>query len=331
MTESETRFQWMDTLRGFAIILVIVWHAPAIPALFDYEMPFWLERLNDFFLPFRMPTLMFLSGLLLAKSLRKSRGVYYIGKFRSLIWPYLLWSALHIVIYADGLILSSPRSWIATGYLWFLFYIACYYLAAPLVMKLPAWLVPLILLAASIPIDDGLPKKFLYFGAFFFAGHFASQQRDLFVRVTRGRVLPYLGAVAIAFGTFSALNGDQFAYRGEFALFSLAGILAAISLTEKAGEAAWLAPVAFIGRNSLVYYVSHFPIILGVKYLLEAFGIHSIWSIAICGAVLAFGLGTALAKYRIHVPINWLFQAPTLPRLKNQVGPSGLVAHIGNP
>lgn len=117
----ESRLEWMDTLRGLAIILVLMWHAPAIPALFGYEMPVWLAGLNNFFLPFRMPTLMFLSGLLLSHSMSKGWRVYYTGKFRSLVWPYILWAALHMVLYGRGLELTNPRSWIATGYLWFLF------------------------------------------------------------------------------------------------------------------------------------------------------------------------------------------------------------------
>ena len=30
---TDQRMHWMDILRGFAMILVLAWHAPAIPAL----------------------------------------------------------------------------------------------------------------------------------------------------------------------------------------------------------------------------------------------------------------------------------------------------------
>lgn len=53
------RYEWMDMLRGIAILLVVVWHSIAIPALFDLGMPPVIRSINDFFLPFRMPTLMF--------------------------------------------------------------------------------------------------------------------------------------------------------------------------------------------------------------------------------------------------------------------------------
>ena len=69
------RYEWMDTLRGSAIVLMLVWHATAIPALVGIPVPTALIAVNDALLPFRMPTLMFLSGLLLPAALRKPRAV----------------------------------------------------------------------------------------------------------------------------------------------------------------------------------------------------------------------------------------------------------------
>lgn len=313
MTQSGSRLEWMDALRGIAILLVLFWHAPAIPALFGYEMSPWLEGLNNFFLPFRMPTLMFLSGLLLSRSMSKGLKTYYVGKFRALIWPYLLWSAVHIVLYGRGLELTQPRSWIATGYLWFLFYIACYYMLAPLVTKFPAWLTPIVLFGASIPLDMGFSKKFLYFAGFFFAGYWAMQHRELLARLTGWRIAGYFAVGGVGFGILSAFTGENLAYRGEFAVFSFMGIMAAIALLKGSANARWMPQVTFVGRNSLIYYVAHFPIILCVLYVAEAAGIRSIWAIAIPGLLLALLVCTLLAKYRQVVPIKWLFQAPGQP------------------
>ncbi|MET4003001.1 peptidoglycan/LPS O-acetylase OafA/YrhL [Arthrobacter sp. UYCu511] len=308
--QAGTRLQWMDTLRGLAILLVLIWHAPAIPALFGYEMPLWLEAVNNFFLPLRMPTLMFLSGLLLTRSMGKGLKIYYVGKFKALLWPYLLWAGLHMVLYGHGLELSSPRAWIATGYLWFLFYITCYYMVAPLVTKLPAWLPPIALIVASIPLEDGLAKKLLYFAGFFFAGHLAMQHRNILAKLTQWPIAGYCGAIAALFGIVSAARGTELAYRGEFALFSLMGIVAAITLTEKYSAARWVRPVAFVGRNSLIYYVAHFPIILCVLYLVEAMGLGNVWLIAIPGLILSLVICTLLSKWRQVIPVRWLFQAP---------------------
>ncbi len=39
---SAGRQTWMDVLRGTAIVLLLLWHAPAIPALIGVEMPEWV-------------------------------------------------------------------------------------------------------------------------------------------------------------------------------------------------------------------------------------------------------------------------------------------------
>ena len=74
------RFAWMDLLRGSAIFMLILYHASAIASLYGRDLPRWLVIFNEFFLPFRMPTLMFLSGMLLSGSLRKPLVQYYWGK-----------------------------------------------------------------------------------------------------------------------------------------------------------------------------------------------------------------------------------------------------------
>ena len=54
---------------GAAILLLLIWHASAIPVLLGLPMPDAIRLANAFFLPYRMPTLMFLSGMLLARTL----------------------------------------------------------------------------------------------------------------------------------------------------------------------------------------------------------------------------------------------------------------------
>lgn len=93
-TPSKARLHWMDMLRGSAIVLVMIWHSSAIPVLYGASMPAPVRAVNMFFLPFRMPTLMFLSGLLLPASLRKPLPVYYAGKFAAIGWPYLIFVLL---------------------------------------------------------------------------------------------------------------------------------------------------------------------------------------------------------------------------------------------
>ncbi|MET0843111.1 MAG: acyltransferase [Mycetocola sp.] len=322
--EQSQRLQWMDTLRGLAILLVLFWHAPAIPALFDFEIPSALRAVNEFFLPFRMPMLMFLSGLLLPRSLSKPLGSYYIGKFRLVVWPYLIWALLHMLTFEATAPLYHPRAWIATGYLWFIFFIACYYLAAPLLRRVPPYIPPIMAFALAVPAPEGLPTRMLYFAGFFFAGNLAATYSERFHDILGNRVVVFVSAaVAVGFGIFATMVDIQ--YNALFAPFSLAGILAAIALVRRVGSQRWATPVRYVGRNSIVYYVSHFPIMHFMLLALMAVGVTGVAVAAPLLFAAALLVGTGLAYFKDRPVISWLFSAPWPP------GRSGPAASLNAP
>jgi surface polysaccharide O-acyltransferase-like enzyme len=304
-----SRMVWMDSLRGIAIVLVLFWHAPAIPARFGLDMPVWVEVVNNAFLPFRMPTLMFLSGLLLVRSLEKPLPQYYLGKIQYILWPYLLWAALHNLTFEAVAPLWHPRAWIATGYLWFLFFILVYYLVAPLIRWIPPYLTPLLCFVGAFFVDNYLFDRMLYFGGFFFAGYLAARYRTTFDRIARnGVVAAVSGAGAVLLGLWSTAHDTQ--YRPEYALLSLGGIIAAVYVTSKAGDAAWTRPLQFVGRSSIVYYVSHFPIMHVALIGLLAVGAAESAVVAPVLFLIALAVGTVLALGKKSPWISWMFEAP---------------------
>lgn len=309
------RHTWMDLLRGTAIVLVIVWHAPAIPRLLGYEIPAWLLLVNNGLLPFRMPTLMFLSGMLLDRSLAKGAGRYYSGKLRALVWPYLLWSALHLLTFDHRSLaeLVEPMRWFAVGYLWFLFFIMVYYLAAPLLVRLPDWLVPVGAAVASWWIDSPQLSQMAYFAIFFFVGRIASRHVDTLIQLASNRVVVTCGVViAVGFGTASALAPERLTYQAEFAPFALICVFVGVA-GAKAVLLRWdLAALRSIGRSSIVYYVSHFPIMHAVTSGAIALGIENVVVVALVNAVAALLLGWCLAALKQTPPVSWLFAAPQL-------------------
>lgn len=306
---SAERMHWMDILRGMAILLVLAWHAPAVPQLLGVELPDWLLSANDFLLPYRMPTLMFVSGLLVPMALRKPLPRYYWGKLQLVVWPYLVWSAIHLVQLDDGASLLHWRSWVATGYLWFLFYIACFYLVAPLLARAPAWAVLPALLALAVVLPEGLLSRMAYFAVFFFAGAAASRHPKLLELVgSRGWLALPAGIVAIGFGVVSAI--ERLPYEAVTVPLSMCGIVAAIYGTRRVEQQAWTKPIRFIGRNSLVFYVVHFPVMLGTWVLLEDVLSGSIGAASLLLLALAIAASWAMALLQRRRPIRWLFRAP---------------------
>ena len=307
------RFHWMDLLRGWAILMVMAWHATAIPVRYGAAMPWPIRDANMFFLPYRMPTLMFLSGLLLPASMRKSIPVYYAGKFAMIVWPYLLWVTLDRAIHGGPHPWWHWRSWYATSYLWFLFFIGVYYFIAPLIRRLPVWLPIVAFAAVSFLLPPGMEKRLTYFAIFFFAGRLVAGRPDRLARCTRAPVVWVLGAAALVFGAFSAVLRLRLAYHAEYAAASLAGVCALIAIAQalqRRGIALrWLTRV---GQNSIVYYCSHFPIMTGVMYGLYALGVHNILVVSLANLPVALLSGSLLVRYRTTRPITWLFQAPAV-------------------
>jgi len=66
------RVLWMDILRGAAILAVITFHSVTFIERYDFEATKLWKNLNETLTFFRMPVLIFLSGMLLPKSLAKS-------------------------------------------------------------------------------------------------------------------------------------------------------------------------------------------------------------------------------------------------------------------
>lgn len=324
--DTSTRVEWMDALRGTAILLLILWHASAIPQIVGFQMPAWLFVVNEAFLPWRMPTLMFLSGMLLHRSLRKPPSIYVTSKVRLLLWPCLVWTAVYLVLHpAEGESITSPVSWFGAGYLWYILYLFLYYMGAPVLVRLPWWILLPLLWAVGAVVDHPALHKFAFFALFFFAGY---QLRGLAVwaaTCSRGWLALGLGATA-AFTMLSlALAWPERTHYFQFSSMTVPAVLVMLLVSVRL-LATWMASfrggtvartLTWIGRNSIVFYLTHFPVMTGLALVAAAFGVPVGSWIVPAGVVLAGGVGVVLSLVRHRVPVAWLFEAPRLGRSRS--------------
>lgn len=257
------RHHWMDFIRGLCILLVVALHAtPALQFIVGVEPPSWVYAFNGFFAPFRMTTLMFLSGMLLTRSLDKPAGQYIGGKLNQIYWPFLVWSM--VVLAAEGrltleYILKTPIS--APTFLWYLWFICAYYLIA-LGMKrlgIPALAMAVACLVVSPFLPDFLRmSRFAYLFAFFLLGYHVSANR----LDQGGRIPPLLGLAGLALALLGAImsaNGLKVQYNSVSAWIPLSMIVFILWAAPFYRPVALTRPLEWVGRNSIVFYVAHFP------------------------------------------------------------------------
>lgn len=254
------RMRWMDLVRGICIILVILVHSSAAIMEVGIELSGWIKQFNDFFWPYRMQTLMFLSGMLLSRSLDKPVDKYVWGKLALIFWPYVIWSL--VILLAEGRFTLSNLAKIpivSPTLLWYLWFIFAYYLMALVVHRLRMPLVPVILVA--LVASAFLPEiarlfRFSFLFAFFLMGHLAVSQ-NLAAKIPWPLAL--VGLVFAVAGGVASVMGHRINYDPVYAICPiglLAFVLRASAYYQSSRGGAF---IEWVGRNSIVFYVAHFP------------------------------------------------------------------------
>lgn len=115
----KSRLDWVDYLRGLAIILIVYRHVLIGIQRGNIEVPDILVDANMIFYSFRMPLFFILSGIFISKSLAKKSLKQLIGnKFELLIYPYLIWAFIQLTLQISlSNITNSDRSIINYTYL----------------------------------------------------------------------------------------------------------------------------------------------------------------------------------------------------------------------
>ncbi|WDF32747.1 acyltransferase family protein [Arthrobacter agilis] len=317
-TSTETRIGWLDSLRGVAILLVVVLHAGEAVRVAVGPTPA-VDGVNLFLEPFRMPVLMFLSGILLPKSVAKPGREYFAGKASMVAWPYLLWSV--IILAASGDL--TPASvvqilYLSPTYLWYLWFILVFYVIAYPLQRVPPLAVSAVGLAISFVLPDASrPETMAFLAAFFFFGAWCAANPQRMARVLTRPWVVVLGAGAAA--AVGALNlvGQEVLYRAEY-VWGVAGGLAVLCWAfPRLAENRVTAALEFVGRYSIVFYVAHLgPIMIGLA-LADAIGVTEAWYLLPVLLLVGVGIPLGLAwvySTRKHASVNLLFELPALKR-----------------
>lgn len=313
-----SRMGWMDLLRGLAVLLVVVMHAQALPMRSDMGVEEW-QTANSYLQPFRMAMLMFLSGMLLPRGLVKPLPQYLWGKWAAIGWPAFVWLFLY-GLYSDAL--SNWEYWSSGSYLWYLLALLLCYSAAltikPLVNRPWVFSGSCVLLAAASlctahfgEVIDPLLTPTVYFATFFFLG---AGLRDFALSWTQAPALVVL-VLAIYAAVMAHLGiEDGSLHRGTIyaATTGLSGVAVALWVAPRLYRLGpWLKPLTAVlewaGRNSIVVYVAHFPVVTVVNRYLLGWDLSPVQHVAACTAA---GLAGTLLITALRPVTAWLYVFP---------------------
>ncbi len=297
-----SRIMWLDAARGTGMLAVVLGHA--LGGLIDMpgrEVPAHFRELFAGIYVFHMPLFFFLSGLLVARRLEKSRRGFLIDLGITVVYPYFLWSIIqYSAIYAAGALVNRPVSvfwpvilklpFQAISQFWFLYVLFLLHVAAWFVV--PRWgeraLFALALAAKIAVLVVPMPvmlRLAMVHGLFYAAGVWVASggveriRVALVQRLWAPPLLVVAGIAACAIAA-SALAGSQpdfdtmrswkiagIAWRAWYlpaALFGTAGVLAlAFILPERVARL-----FAFVGKRSMAILVLHILAIAGTRILL---------------------------------------------------------------
>lgn len=310
-TRSGGRAHWMDALRGVAVLAVMLTHVTTMPRGLDAPYSsVVLTSFVQFMHTFRMPVLIFLSGILLTRSVAKPLPTYIRGKAEKVLWPFVVWMVLL------ALALGAPESLLSWDYwqggswhLWFLWVLmGCY--AVGIVTR---WVPPAVVAAVFFVllwVFAGHSRdllRVLYWGVFFFLG--AAAGRHLH-RVTRVHwvVAAVVGVWAVT-AVVAHVRGDlALSERRPWSLVAAwGGVLLAVWLGSRLPRLTFL---EFCGRRSIVLYVAHMPTLIVAVELFGHLSADRPVDFFLAVAALTFGIPLLLAAgYRFT---RWLFEFPTV-------------------
>lgn len=281
--EKKQRYSWMDALRGAAIILVIHFHvlgAVGSRYLSPSDVFTNLTNLTNLVAPLRMPVLIFLSGLLVSKSILKGGKQYFSGKIKNIAYPFFIWT---VILYALLIIKEQylgeklevtflqALTISPLNHLWFLSFLFIYYIATYYLRNIKPLLVFLASTILYFIFYNHIDNRFFSLFSFFILGFFIGQNLNVVsekIKTLNPVFLLIPLSLAITFSVLnvkSELTGSNIYYLLS-ALFFIPVLIKFFMAIEKTILSELL---EFFGVGSLVVYLVHVPAIMVVNNIMK--------------------------------------------------------------
>lgn len=324
------RMQWVDYLKGIAIVLVVYRHVLIGIERSGIVIPELLVDANMVFYSFRMPLFFILAGMFIGGSLRKRTvGEFALIKFENLLYPYLIWAFLQVtlqIVFGEftnsgrGMIdytyiLYQPRNLDQFWYLPALFNATMIYfllkkkLGVPVALQLILGVV--FYFGAAYISGISMLSDWMEFYIFFAMG---DALNSFFFRENVQRffskawlffaVIPFFAlAQWIYLRNPETYYLDTFQGKVEFLAISLAGCVTMLVVAFRLQALGIFRFFRVLGFHSLYIYVMHvFAAAVTRIIFMKAFGVYDPYLLLVAG--IFFGVLTPVLFYNLLVKDN---------------------------
>ncbi len=354
METARPRIEWMDLVRGFAVILVVLFHSVVHMQSITRGEPVsdvWFTAMNVLE-PFRMPMFFLVSGMLatgaIARPWKMSRRRTY-----GTTYLYILWSAIFFTVVAmyfnsgfAAALSQFPRELLvgSSGY-WYLYAVLLYFIIAKLFRRYPAWIIVgvaviLNLLRGSVAqwnrdfmvgIDAGSAMTSIVTNlVFFLIGVYYKELLTQIMRRSSWLWVAVLLVPAISYGIWRSDHPSM--WEQTFLPISLAWIVAASMASYLLVR--WEAPRKFgtyFGGRTLPIFVVQFPLLMCLAsylhnnnpaYLQNPIG-QLLFPIVVTSLLVAIALllygatRNNIGKYLFEAPA-WAVREPSARKLERE-------------
>jgi len=326
------RLVWIDSAKGFAIILVVFGHV-----LGGTMARGWLDAdglfkfIYDYIYLFHMPLFFMISGLFCIEPMRINPLNALISRTESIAWPYLFWEFLvrTVVLPFARAFMSSPPpdvGWatkfgqaLSGDLSWFLWTLYVMQVLLIPVARIPVWILLIVSVAACLMLQDAhlgpfvaliRNMPFLLFGAML---------RPILDHLRVSNAWSPLLLCFVAFFLMgAALMLGWTVWTPVWLLCGVMGSLASIGLVQYLGQPIANTVLANLGVASLAIYILHpYFQAVGREFVLRIFGTSPFWQLFLTTIIAVLGPFLVwLMSQRLGMP--WLFRLD-LPKTKGDL------------
>jgi fucose 4-O-acetylase-like acetyltransferase len=316
MTQSDRRNIRIDSLRGLACLLLVLYHVVGSKSTSGLQLDrsHGLVLFNDVLSYLRMPLFSVLSGYVYSRRpFRQDAGAFVVGKARRLLIPMLVVGTLFALLQA-----SVPGSnyqvtdWrmlhiLPVAHYWFLESLFVIFMAILALEHINALsttprFVAVMVVAAGLFVSEPFPVYFGLAGAAYlfpfvlfglWCGRFASTAKD------DTRLHLQLGFTVVLIAILHSVMVNQ-ALPDNHSLTALAmGLGGCLILLRSGIESTWLASV---GRHSFAIFLFHAAASAASRIVLTKVGLASLYAMVPAGMLVGIALPVLMALSLKNVP-----------------------------